>query len=303
MSVEKNNSPSIALDPIAIVVAAVVFVVLMSYKAFAWVFMQVFLNIKKACFDAKKKDAKASVARKFCNVMPEAGRLISELGNTHFEVAQAHRSAIFGDFTVHFRLYDGRITRVLKELCKLPHHRSPLGGHSRKIMPDFTPDKAESAGINFDMEGAILFTEKELSGFIKNVSKAKSTKTKAGGETAPEKFDAASSAFEVDHASEDTEVNSTRVSQEATGIVIEAATKEVRPEGRKAYKTFSVVLRTNSGEAIFSGNDLERKFEERLFKVGDHLNIIKRSSTFETEVKGKMQKRSKNEFTIKLIRP
>lgn len=89
----------------------------------------------------------------------------------------------------------------------------------------------------------------------------------------------------------------------ATGKVILAEENTVGTFGRgKAYKTFTVVLKTTSGEVGFSGVDLQKQFDNGAFSVGDTVTIEKETIDFFVEIKGEKRKRSKNSFKITVLK-
>lgn len=261
-----------------------------------------YTGIRKAAGDGAKKTATAEADAFQRKLENEGVLVVYESKATPIEIAVAHATVCLGKHEVILRLYETRITRVLKERVNLPHHRTHFGGHSRKELPPFDEDVAMKAGLPFDMEGAIAFTKQELSIYDKAQPKSAKAKEKRA-ETPATKVKAAPEMVELDHSYDHDHHDTTKASsKEATGRVIEAGNKEFRFEGKRPYKSFSIVLQTEEGEAIFSGNDLAKKFEEGLFKVGDIVCVVQRTSFFETEAKGETRRRKKNDFTITVIR-
>lgn len=88
---------------------------------------------------------------------------------------------------------------------------------------------------------------------------------------------------------------------QATGRVISIGKRRVTPEGRAPYESFSVVLSTKDGEAVFSGVDLQEKFVKGDFDEGDVVSIAKNTVNYTVEINGKEVKRRKNEFKVERV--
>lgn len=89
----------------------------------------------------------------------------------------------------------------------------------------------------------------------------------------------------------------------ATGKVILAEENTVGTFGRgKAYKTFTIMLKTSTGEVGFSGIDLQKQFNAGVFSIGDTVTVEKNSFDFFIEIKGEKRKRSKNSFKVTVLK-
>lgn len=90
---------------------------------------------------------------------------------------------------------------------------------------------------------------------------------------------------------------------EAIGVVKSAGNTTVRPENGSPYSSFQVVIQTDdAGDVIFSGVDLETKFNSGLFSIGDKVHIKKSIVTLDVEFDGEKKRRTKNDFQIEVLK-
>lgn len=194
-----------------------------------------------------------------------------------FDVAQVTHVEKIGNHLVDMRLYSNRIARMLKKQCI-----SPSGdfGYERVYLSDFTTDCAKKAGLNFTIADCIRFTKNELGG--KNES-PKSEKPVFNNNSFQEQ-------------------KKSTIPKKAKGKIVFAGENTIQPIGGRPYQTFSMSLRTDDGDVIFSGVDLEKKFRAGHFAVGDVVFIEKTIAEFVNEFGGKREVRVRNEYKVTVIK-
>ncbi|UUZ66277.1 hypothetical protein LP417_35260 (plasmid) [Polaromonas sp. P1-6] len=197
-----------------------------------------------------------------------------------FGGASSFRSFVKGGQTVDMRLYMGdqpRIESVVKVPCERLHWMRAKTAFERVKLEVFTPHIATKAGLPFSFDGAQKFILASTN--LKNVAAADPPQVRASP------LDSVSS---IAHTRFDTDADPAQagVAVEVTGIVVSAGDATIRPQGKQPYTTFTVVLVTNTGEVSMSGIDLKEKFENRVYGIGDLVEVKKceRSSRLKTRV-------------------
>ncbi len=204
---------------------------------------------------------------------------------------------------IQLSLYGGtkpRIDRTLRVPAEKLDFQRINWRFERCALPSFTPDIAEKLGLPFNFEGAKAFSLPDFKGDM--FKKRMESKATAFAELPAllKQTDPRTSNTPDAHDVPATELG--KVSLGATGKVLTANTVLVRPEGKPPYQSFSVTVRTATGDVAFQGNDLAEKFKKYQFSINDLISIKKSSRKFEfTEPNGKTKSRTKNEFEIKVL--
>lgn len=177
----------------------------------------------------------------------------------------------------------------------------------RQDLSPVLADELSSLGLEVSGESALRYTLKQMeAGVIDGVGKlslksgpVRSAKEpKVSAEQPPSQPQSPAPSLRTPSQHED----KGRAPNKASGVVKFAGTNEVRPENRKPYKSFTILVECKDGEHSFSGIDLEEKFSKGFFKVGDTVSIEKRSVNFTIDLNGETKTRRKNEFDIQVLR-
>lgn len=197
-----------------------------------------------------------------------------------FDVAQVTHVEKIGNHLVDMRLYSNRIARMLKKHCV---NQAGDSGYERIYLSDFTTDCAKKAGLNFTIADCIQFTKAEL------------------GNTEPKKpKEPKESVFNKGPIYQ--EEKKSTIPKKAKGKIVFAGENTIQPISGRPYQTFSMSLRTDDGDVIFSGVDLEKKFRAGHFAVGDVVFIEKTIAEFVNEFGGKREVRVRNEYKVTVIK-
>lgn len=208
-----------------------------------------------------------------------------------FEPAQAVLGVHEDEFSLYMRAFNDRIERTLKTDRERDSWMRARFAFTRTELKPFTREDAKQLGLAFTFGGAVTFTSREMAGrlpkrqvveirepdAVEHVQKTVLTKADSHEGVADDK-----SASTVEY----------------TGKVIAAGLVDIRPEGRPAYTTFGISLKSSSGEIVeLQGVELREKFEARHFDLYDVIHVIKSKTNF---MAGK-QKRTKNSFAVRVL--
>jgi hypothetical protein len=216
-------------------------------------------------------------------------------GASGMEAAARHSVVAFGESIVNFAFYAGatpRITRLLKQKTeRLPWQRARVA-FARKQMADFTPAMAAHAKLPFTLAGAVELTKLELKGLASVQPKMPAPVAKAGAATVPAV------------AAEGVPATSSFAARPtvATGEVTTAGLVTVTVPGRAPYRAFQITVSDGANGAVFSGVDLQEKFEQGVFGLHDRIHIEKAPVDFAVEAdEGTTSKRRKNVYRIEVL--
>lgn len=217
-----------------------------------------------------------------------------------FEIANITKMIPVGDCYVYLRLYKNRVERIIKKpRDKYSWETTTEQSFERFSLRDYTPEMARVEKLDFSMAGAIAFTNREFDGAaIGEVStKEEELAAKAdfpSGVTIPQ-------AWEIN--SKNQQVNDDPgVVKITKGKVIFADKAVIKPQGRGAYTTFTVILKTADGSEVqYSGVELEKLFLAGKFSVGDTVILKKGVETFSKELGGVTKTGVRNNYTVEII--
>lgn len=238
----------------------------------------------------------------------------------HFEIAIAVHSQVIAGSFVDMRLHLNKIVRLRKKPTMSPSRRIV---YKRIRLSDYTPEVAAGANLSFTITDCIEFTKRELQqakpatasvapkkegkspiqAFVPPKPEPSSGVPVPPAPVTPAAPVAAKEQVEDEPAkthSDDAPVP--QVQKAAKGKVIFAGDNTIYPKGRKPYQTFSVLVHTQRGDVVFSGVELEKKFGNGEFAMGDVISIEKTTVEFETEMDGVRKVRTKNDFKIAVIK-
>lgn len=230
-----------------------------------------------------------------------AGEAMAHGVDHEFEITKVTKMIPVGDCYVYLRLYKDRVERIIKKpRGKYSWERADSGqSFERASLRDYTPEMAKEAKLDFSMAGAIAFTNREFDGTaIGNVAlKEKNSAPEAdflSGVTPPQKGGINS---KNQQANKDPGV--VKITK---GEVIFADKAVIKPEGRGAYNTFTVILKTADGlDVQYSGVELEKLFLAGKFSVGDDVVLKKGVETFSKELGGVTKNGVRNTYQIEII--
>lgn len=242
-----------------------------------------------------------------------------------FEIALAVHSQVIAGSFVDLRLHFNKIVRLRKKPTMSPSRRIV---YKRIRLSDYTPEVASQANLSFTITDCIEFTKRELQTQVMPASAAAATsqapkkdakaplaafvppkpEPNPGVPVPPAPVTPAAPVAAQEHVehdpakthSEDAPVP--HAPKAAKGKVIFAGDNTIYPKGRKPYQTFSVLVHTQRGDVVFSGVELEKKFGNGEFAMGDVISIEKTTVEFETEMDGVRKVRTKNDFKIAVIK-
>lgn len=276
-------------------------------------------NIFRALFGAAKVDVQA-----VRDVMQMDRPLIAKAAvapaskdvetDERFEIADGVLVSEVDGRHLTLRLYSGRNTRI-ERIVRMPTERKPFMKASmafiRHHIDPYTPIKARNAGLPFSLEGALAFTKSLGLKSIKVHEMATEkgandlvSKLQADEEMFKESCKAAAKQEPKAHQEASESVPQGEILSEATGYVVSAGDKRIEQPNRRAYFAFEIQVRDARGEIHeFMGKDLKEQFQQRIFKVGDLIHLVKRRSSFEIsdEGKGGAKSRTKNFYTIRVL--
>ena len=225
--------------------------------------------------------------------------IVTTVQKADFVPSEACKQATLGEHLLDVYLHADRIDRLLKVPTKpLPWQRSILA-YTRVRLKSMFPDQMRRLGLEFTLDAAIAHTRQELqSGKIERACARESAvreETSATNQNlfcTPEKERAVSAPGDP---------------QEAMGNLIKSATGEityvgentVRPKGKAAYTTYSVVVHEASGErTTFSGVDLREKAQAMGLATGMRIQISQYRQEFTSDFEGRTRTQHKNVFEI-----
>lgn len=229
------------------------------------------------------------IEKKYRNYTENEKPIYVEPKNSTLEIAQKSHVVFIGERDrLIVTAYDGYIKRTIKtELGRL----NSMGNivETVKILEPFTPNLADSNFLNFTVEDAVEYTCRELH-------------RKAIVPT--DAWTPVVNKSEVKPKTIEPEKSAEKSVALGFGMVVSADRITVQPEGRSPYETFQVVVKDQAGvTSIYNGKDLEQKFAQGVFKVGQQIKIErKKSSNFKIEKGGKSASFSKNEFDIHVFK-
>jgi hypothetical protein len=260
-----------------------------------WLFNKFVHSSAKSLSNAGAITARESAANLVLNSINET------VIDKRFEPADAvrlHSDDEFG-WGLMLRQFSDRIERTMKVgIQKKNWMRLRTRPHSRKLLEPFTPEIAAANSLPFTFGGAIQYTEKELGRkpAPKFVDPEPLFKEQAPDvETTPTQ----APSIEALPATPSQQSEQKAFTQVFTGTVKSAAQVKIEPEGRKAYRTFQVTLRSRDGhEENLTGVELETKHQSGAFKVGDDVSIARTKETFLVGDKT----RTKNIFSVTVIK-
>ena len=207
-------------------------------------------------------------------------------------VATLHHVVQIDDAVVNFGIYTGdapRISRLIKvRTDRLSWQRARIA-FRRDTLPDFTPALAAAMKLPYTLAGAIACTKRDIKGLNSSASAAvEASKVKA----------IPTVDFDADAADD---MKPTARPTVATGVVTSAGTVKVTPTGGKPYSAFQIVVTDGPTRAIFTGVDLQEKFNNNVFGMHDRIYIQKIREDFEVDVGGRKSKRQKNTYKIEVL--
>lgn len=217
-----------------------------------------------------------------------------------FEIATLTKMVQVGDCDVYFRLYKNRVERVMKKpRGKYSWETTTEQSFERSSLRDYTPEMAKEAKLDFSMAGAIAFTNREFEGTAIGEASVEKENLASKADfspsvTPPQKWGINSKNQQVN--------DDPGVVKITKGKVVFADKEVIKPQGRGAYTTFTVILKTADGlEAQYSGVELEKLFLAGKFSVGDTVILKKGVETFSKELGGVTKNGVRNSYTVEII--
>lgn len=217
-----------------------------------------------------------------------------------FEISTLTKMVQVGDCYVYLRLYKNRVERIIKKpRDKYSWETTTEQSFERSSLRDYTPEMAKEAKLDFSMAGAIAFTNREFDGTAIGEASAEEENLASKADfsssvTAPQKWKINSKNQQVN--------DDLGVVKITKGKVIFADKAVIKPQGRGAYTTFTVILKTADGSEVqYSGVELEKLFLAGKFSVGDTVILKKGVETFSKELGGVEKTGVRNSYTVEII--
>lgn len=248
------------------------------------------------------KDLKEKLSKDAANL--NVGEAVGCGIHHQFEFAQLGKMIKIGDCDVYLRLYKNKVGRVMKK----PNPGYDWGSQSgesfeRLVLSDYTPDIAKKENMVFSIAAAIEFTKREF-GINRKLS------AKVDTDAAQTEDVALKAVFSEkvmspqwnSHQQNQHKNDDSGMVKISKGTVIFADKAIIRPQGRGAYTTFTVVLKAVDGSDIqYSGVELEKLFMAGEFSVGDNVILKKRVETFSKELGGTEKTGVRNSYEVEII--
>lgn len=228
-----------------------------------------------------------------------AGEAMAHGVDHDFEIARLAKMVEVGDCRVYLRLYNDRVERVMTKPRPNYHWETTTEQlFERVALQDYTPDIAHKEKMNFSMAGAIEFTKREL-----GITTDAGPVLKEGNSASEADFPSSVTPRQkCEINSKNQQVNDLGVVKITKGKVTFADKAVIRPQGRGAYTTFTVVLKTADGSDVqYSGVELEKLFLAGKFSVGDNVVLKKGVETFSKELGGVTKNGVRNSYEVEII--
>ncbi|SER36536.1 hypothetical protein [Giesbergeria anulus] len=229
-----------------------------------------------------------------------AGEAVAHGVDHEFKIARLTKMIRVGDCHVYLRIYNNRVERVMtKPRPNYSWETTTEQLFERVALRDYTPDIAHKEKMDFSMAGAIEFTKRELgiatdAGPVMKEGNSASEADFLSSVTPPQKWEINSKNQQVN--------NDPGVVKITKGKVVFADKAVIRPQGRGAYTTFTVVLKTADGSDVqYSGVELEKLFLAGKFSVGDNVVLKKGVETFSKELGGVTKNGVRNSYEVEII--
>ena len=217
-----------------------------------------------------------------------------------FEISTLTKMVQVGDCYVYLRLYKNRVERIIKKpRDKYSWETTTEQSFERSSLRDYTPEMAKEAKLDFSMAGAIAFTNREFDGTAIGEASAEEENLASKADfsssvTSPQKWEINSKNQQVN--------DDPGVVKITKGKVIFADKAVIKPQGRGAYTTFTVILKTADGSEVqYSGVELEKLFLAGKFSVGDTVILKKGVETFSKELGGVTKTGVRNSYQVEII--